>query len=757
MAAYRFPVALWADESGRFTAQLLQRDDGGRPVAAYGATQTDVLRQLKDYLRWLYDDKPWLDAPDWGEPQLLTFGVDVRPEYVRDKRVYPSDEAVRLRVACVHGRQENGLYVAALPLLNVEFYYYEPKSLRSLVVAKVQESLKKLTPQQLSRYVPPAEVRLAEITLQVKRKYKPYEYVPSLDTLKTVAEPLGAREMQRQFAKPYERDAEVADLVARLTRERGNLLIVGEPGVGKSTLLAQAVRVAEREWEKVEKAKDDDDDAPKPRLRFWLTSGSRLIAGMKYLGQWEERCEELIGELSEIEGVLCAENLLDLVQVGGATPNESIASFFAPYLQRGELRLVTEATPAELDACRRLLPGFADLFQVVNLPPFTKEKALAVLDLIAAAQERDANVRARAGVTPLVYRLFHRFQPYQVFPGAAARFLTELFERAARDKRAAVAPDDVIAAFARHTGLPELFLRDEFPLPFDDVLAALGGEVIGQTEAVRAAAGLVALFKAGLNDPARPVGVMLFCGPTGVGKTELAKALARFFFSAPERIVRLDMSEYTGYGAAERLVRNPDGAPSELIKRLRQQPFAVVLLDEIEKADPAVFDVLLSVFDEGRLTDRYGRATNFRSAIIIMTSNLGAENAASIGLGEPTPTSAERAAMNFFRPEFYNRFDAVVRFNPLSPDDLLAITRKELNALSKREGLLKAGRRLMFTDALVAHLARAGFEPRYGARPLQRAIETQIVAPLARYLLAEGKTAREIVVDLDKNGAVTIG
>ena len=747
---------VWVDEAGRFTAQLVEKDEWAEPVAGYGATAGAALLQLKEYLRWVYDKESWRDAPDFQEAQLITFGVDVRPEYERDKRIYPCAESVRLRVHCVHGKQESSLLVAAVPLLGLQFYYYEAKSLRSLVTSYVQESLKKVTPQALSRFLPPREVRLEEITLQLKTKYKPYESTPEIETLKAIAEPLGTREMQRLFSKPYERDAEVAEVAARLTKERANVLLLGESGAGKSTVLAQAVRSIEREWEQAGKEKDDDEK--KPRHRFWLTSGARLIAGMKYLGQWEERAEEVVGELEEINGVLCAENLLDLVQTGGQ-PNESIASFFLPYLQRGELRLVTEATPAELDACRRLLPGLAEVFQVVKLPEFTREKGLAALEAVAAAQTRDLSVNIAEGVTALTLRLFQRFMPYQVFPGKTPAFLVELCERAAREKRLIVTKQDVIAAFARQTGLPELFLRDEIPLPFAGINTTLTGEVIGQPEAVQTGAKLISVFKAGLNDPSRPVGVLLFAGPTGVGKTELAKALSRFFFGAGdrrgERLVRLDMSEYSGYGAAERLVRNPDGAPSELIQRLRQQPFSVVLFDEIEKADPAVFDVLLSVFDEGRLTDRYGRATTFRSAIIVMTSNLGADKFTGIGYGEPA-ASPEQAIQNFFRPEFYNRFDAVVRFHALTPATLHEITRKELKALEKREGLLKAGRKLHFTDELVAHLARAGYEPRYGARPLQRAIETQIVAPLARFLLAEGKNTGDVLLDVSAKGEISI-
>jgi ATP-dependent Clp protease ATP-binding subunit ClpC len=318
---------------------------------------------------------------------------------------------------------------------------------------------------------------------------------------------------------------------------------------------------------------------------------------------------------------------------------------------------------------------------------------------------------------------------------------------------------DVVRAFVRQTGLPELFLRDEVPLARDEVVAAFARQVIGQDEAVQAAANLVMTFKAGMNDPNRPVGVLLFCGPTGVGKTELARALARYFFGSGEqvdRLVRLDMSEYAGPSAAQRLIAQPDGRPSDFIQKLRQQPFTVVLFDEIEKADAEVFDVLLGVFDEGRLTDRYGRLTTFRSAILVMTSNLGAGKQSPFGFGEGPAVRYEGEALAFFRPEFFNRIDAVVTFQPLGPETIRTITRKELAEVTAREGVTRLGLRLEWSEALVEHLAKEGFDARYGARPLQRTLETLVVTPLARHLLDNpGLRDTALHVGLDAAGQVT--
>lgn len=731
MSTYRFPVLIWEDHEGYCTAALAE---GSFAAVGTGQNVSEATSQLKEYLAWVYDKSPWWPAPDFHDARLIQYRVAVRPEYRIDKHIYPAEEPVALHVACVHGRQESGLLVCALPMLDIRFYYYEAKTLRELVTTYVQESLKGLSPRQLSRYLPPKTVELDEIVLQQAHKPYRHNYAPELETLNRVAEPLGERNLRRQFSAAWEREREVADLAERLSREKTNVVIVGESGIGKTTILVNAVRDAEARLEKT----IDEEDPSAVKHRFWLTSGARLIAGMQYLGQWEARAEQVVEELSEINGTLCAGSLLDLVLTGGREPGASVAAFFMPYLQRGELRLVAEATPAELDACRRLLPGFAALFQVLTVPAFDRQQAIRILSRAIESLKRNHRLEAAEPIAPLVYRLFNRFAPYQAFPARAVAFLRALFERAALDHTGEVTTANVIAQFVRQTGLPELFLRDELPLAYEEVVAAFDGQVIGQPEACRTAASLVTTFKAGLNDPLRPIGVMMFCGPTGVGKTELAKTISTFFFGhgdERDRLLRLDMSEYGGPGAADRLITDARGEPSALIKRVRQQPFVVVLFDEIEKADAQVFDVLLGVFDEGRLTDRYGRTTSFRSAVIIMTSNLGAEKMGAVGFEQTSSPSYEAEAMAFFRPEFFNRIDAVVRFGPLDEASILAITRKELAAVARREGLTASATEVTWAEGLVKHLAQAGYDARYGARPLQRTIEQLVVAPLARRLV----------------------
>jgi ATP-dependent Clp protease ATP-binding subunit ClpC len=760
MATQRHPVLLWTDSAAAVTAALVGDED---QAAAYARTEVEALRQLKELLEWRLEHEPWRAQPDFVEPTLTEVKVEVRPQYTQDQRVLPCPETVWLRVPCVTGRQENGLRVAAVPHLRLRFDYQEAADLKGLVAHFVKEALHGLTPLQLAGRLPPRQCRLAEIVLREeadRSRQVPPEQRPELKVLFTVADLLlHDAGRQKKSSSAFGRDTLVRELTQKLTRDKTSLLLVGQTGVGKSTVLRDAVRGWFRTKPTVQA--DEDDSAESPGLRkyrFWRGSAGRMIAGMRYLGEWEERGESFVQQLSAIAGAFCVENLLELVQVGGSGPGDSVGAFLLPYLQRGELRLIAEATPEEVAACRRLLPGLLEVFQVVAVPPFSDSEAVSVLGRLAEAYAATARLEFDPLVPALVQRLFQRFQPATVFPGPAARFLRGLFDRNASTQT--VTGQDALTAFVKLTGLPEIFLRDDRPLPWETVRDELAARVIGQPAAVAAAAGVVTTLKAGLADPGRPFGVLLFCGPTGVGKTELVKTLASYCFGAAgaqDRLVRLDMSEYGGWGAAQRLLDGPHGTPAAWIERVRRQPFCVVLFDEIEKAAPEVFDVLLGLLDEGRLTDRFGRLTQFRSAIIVMTTNLGAQTARASGFGANAGADYEADVAQHFRPEFFNRLDGVVTFRALSAADVAAIARKELTDLAAREGFVAAEIRLAWSDEVVAAVARAGYDPRYGARPLQRALEEMVATPLARWKSAHPASRNVTVrVELDPGGAVRL-
>ena len=747
MPTYRYPVLVCRDPAGAYSAIAV--DNG---TVGFGGSAADARADLRDFLRWHHRKVPYAANPDFHEPELRWFTVSVRPEYRTETRLYPCEGEVAVAVPCVVGTRESGQPTAELPLLGIRFDYPNRGELKDLVRRYALQKLEGLVPEALARYLHPAEVELLDVAISVPRNAaNPQQIAPPPPTLGKVAEAVGDRAVRKGYARAWGREVELATLVKKLHHEKANVLLVGEAGVGKTTLMVDAVKEAEKLA--LEEERSADRTAPNQR-RFWLTSSGRLVAGMKYLGQWEERVEEVIGELGEIGGVLCVERLLGLVQRGGLGPTDSIAAFLVPYLARGEVRMIAEATPAELDACRRLLPSLPDLFQIVPVLPFDRAAALAVIDKQLDTAASGPGIEIVRGTGERIVRLFRRFMPYASFPGPASGFAREIVEAHVRQQKKPVTPNDVVDRFRRRTGLPELFLRDEITLNRDNVLTWFRERVIDQPEACEAAANIVMTVKAGLNDPGRPPGVLLFCGPTGVGKTHMAQALATYFFGQgedvkkpgePTRLIRLDMSEFGGFDAVYRLLGPPQGEPGELVKRIRRQPFSVLLLDEIEKASAEVFDTLMGVFDEGRLTDQYGRVTNFRSAIIVMTSNLGAGQTKVVGFNEAQGGGLyQDAAMRFFRPEFFDRMDAVVTFRPLQPGSVRAITRRELDAIGQREGLLRTGTTIRWSDMLIERIVAIGFDARYGARPMQRVIEREVVAPLAKWLLenpqGEGKT-----------------
>lgn len=738
MPTFRLPVVYWRAQSGVYTGTLLENLGFAIDTSPEG-----VLDQLR---AWAHhglkeDVSSW--APTLKEPQLSQHTVKILPELREGERVFPAKTPLNLRLPVVTAGSSWGARICLLPTLATSFYYFEEAELKILVPQSALSMLKGCSPSLLHPMLEPVEVTLEEVQVKLPPAVRRPPPIPVPPILRTVCTPLLGPGAQAGFQRAWGMENVVHRLSQALQNEKYNMILVGKSGSGKTTLLRSALhRLKQRIRAGTPQNEDAETDTQERQgeQTFWLTSGARLIAGMQYLGQWQQRVEQLILALAEVRGTLVIEQLSEFLEAAGGDEGAGLGSFILPYLQQGELRVITEATPEELVACRERLPALFDVLQCPNLHlNYHRELELEILTKVAQAATGTTTLSLAPAAMPEVLRLFSQFQPYQAFPGASTRFVRDLVKQAQKEGSSELSVAHVLSGFARKTGLSETLLSDTLTLPFTSVVETLTQRVVGQPEAVDAAAATICRLKAGIQDPTRPIGVLLFCGPTGVGKTELAKAMSEVLFGAgdrPAQLIRLDMSEFQGPLAGERLVSRPDGTPSPLIQQVRQNPFCVVLLDEIEKASPEVFDVLMSVFDEGRLTDRLGRLTHFQSALILMTSNLGATHSSAFGFGEAPRPSYQAEAMKFFRPEFVNRMDRIVSFSPLGQTQIEQITRLELTRLVKREGLEHRRIRLDASQELVEHLAKTGFHPRYGARPLQRTVERAVVVPLARYLLA---------------------
>lgn len=759
MKSQNIPVLLWKNGNGLFTGMVAECDLSDGSLVAVAESKSETLQQLKACMEWTYRSSETLD-PDFRQAELRSMTVAVRPRYYSAGREFPCAETLELPVPYVRGQRESGMHVCAVPHLGLIFQQLNDSVLHQTAFEGIQQRLSGLSPRELVSLLPIQEPTLDQIIIRIKDRSTAALRLrePDIVNLKSVAKAMGTAEFRKRFLPAWMREHEVVQLSSTL-KQAGSVLLVGDRKVGKSTLLVAAIRHIERQSIDDESQEHAEQNSKPYRHRFWYSSAARLVAGMQFLGEWQQRCEQVIDDLREIRGVLYVESLTDLLTRGGSAPEDSIAAYLTSFLHAGDLKLIAEVTPMELETCRRLLPGFVDVFELYHVEPLAESAARQALQAVAELRTRDSRVTIETKSLDQIGRLHRRFYPYQPLPGRASEFVTTVFADAVQENAAQIELADVIGRFSRDTGLPVNLLRDDLPISIQSLRDELGNAVKGQPQAVDAVAGFIASFKAGLNDPGRPLATLLFAGPTGVGKTELARATARLLFGSgggEERLLRFDMSEYSSFLSAQRLLNDTNGSSGRLISRVRQQPFQIVLFDEIEKASSDVFDLLLGLFDEGRLTDRYGRTANFCTSIVIMTSNLGARTQ-SVGFGDRKSVSAQNRPEQYFRPEFFNRIDSVVNFDSLSRETCRSIVRGELRKVSQREGIVKRELRLDYSSELVDHLLQVGFDPAFGARPLQRTIERLVVGPLSRHLLASAVRNAKVSLSLDGNQQLTFG
>ena len=616
----------------------------------------------------------------------------------------------------------------------------------------------------------------------------------------------------------------VSQILSR--RKKNNPLLIGEPGVGKSAIAeGLALRITERNVSRVLFNK-----------RIISLDLASLVAGTKYRGQFEERMKAVMNELEKSPDIiLFIDEIHTIVGAGGASGSLDASNMFKPALARGDIQCIGATT---LDEYRQFIEKDGALerrFQKVIVEPTSIEETLQILENIKEKYEDHHNVNYTPEAIKSCVLLTERYISDRHLPDKAIDALDEVgsrvhitninvpesiievekkiedvkelknkvvrsqqYEEAARlrdserklneelesakkrweeeskSHRQDVSEENVAEVVAMMTGIPVQKVAEKESGKLMKMVESMNGTVIGQNEAITKVVKAIQRNRAGLKDPNKPVGSFIFLGPTGVGKTQLCKVLAKYLFDSEEALIRIDMSEYMEKFAVSRLIGAPPGyvgyeEGGQLTEKVRRKPYSIILLDEIEKAHPDVFNLLLQALDDGKLTDSIGRNIDFKNTIIIMTSNIGARQLQDFGTGVGFGTKArsendqenmkgviENALKKSFAPEFLNRIDDVVIFNSLNKDHILKIIDIELEKLFNRINSL--GFKIELTKKAKVFVADKGYDEKYGARPLNRAIQKHIEDPLAEEIIQKKVKEGDLIkIDLDsKNNKIIV-
>ena len=579
---------------------------------------------------------------------------------------------------------------------------------------------------------------------------------------------LTRRALDGELDPVFCRDAELDRMVEILCRrQKNNPCLVGEPGVGKTALAeGLAQRIASRNVPRMLQGR-----------RLLALDMASLVAGTKYRGDFEERFKTLLEELvRDGSAILFVDEFHTIVGAGAAEGAIDAASILKPVLARGELQLIGATTDQEFRTHIQKDAALERRFGRVQIEEPTPAQAAAILEGLAPRYERYHSVHLPPETLREAVELSVRYLPGRFLPDKAIDLVDEACAaariRAEREGKAdpTLTREDIARVVAQASGVPVERVGEKERERLDKLESRLNAEIVGQQKAVAAVAGAIRRSRTGLGEPGRPMGAMLFLGPTGVGKTALAKALAASWFGSEKALLKFDMSEYQEQHTTARLLGAPPGylghdEGGQLTEAVRRRPYSVVLFDEIEKAHPDIQNILLQILEDGQLTDAMGRKADFRNTIVLLTSNLGARflagQSAPLGFAagseavfEKQSAQAIEEAKKWFRPELVGRLDELIVFRPLAEDSLCAIAEKLLGQLEARAA--RNGYQLTHTPRVGAVLAARARSP-YGARELRRQVDRAVEQALANQIASgTAHTGQHWTADCTVDGAIVL-
>ena len=549
--------------------------------------------------------------------------------------------------------------------------------------------------------------------------------------LKNFSENLTQKAASGRIDAVIGRDKEIDQLIRILARRtKSNAILVGDPGVGKTAIVeGLALKISENQVPDLLK-----------NIQIYALNLTTLLAGASYQGELESRLQALIKEVKKSGNIIIfIDEIHMIIGAGSAGGAMTAANILKPALARGDLNVIGATTQDEYRQYIEKDPALERRFEPVKVDEPSRDDTIKILQAVAAKLTKHHGVTIDESVIEASVDLSNRYVQDRFLPDKAIDILDEATSGAKVNGKAAITVEDLKTVLSQRTGIPITSLSQEESLQLMNLEAKLEEQIIGQNPAIKAIADVIKRSRAGLKDPNRPIGSFLLLGPTGVGKTELAKALARTVYQSEKAMIRLDMSEYMEAHTADKLIGSPPGyvgyeEGGQLTNPVRQHPYSLILLDELEKANPKVFDIFLQVLEDGRLTDSQGHLADFKNTIILMTSNIDVGTTPR-SLGEVgSRTTLMKALSHYLRPEFLNRIDDIILMNKLGLPEIKQIAKLQLNQVVNR---LKAKNiTLTIPDSTLEKLAKLGNVADFGARPLKRLIQEKIEEPLAELIIA---------------------